>query len=64
MPGLKNSFYGQQTRTPNKLLLEKMDFNVNEFKGIKFFDSRELENIKLFDNFMVLLNKVLKELEV
>jgi 8-oxo-dGTP pyrophosphatase MutT (NUDIX family) len=40
---------------------EEMKFDTSESGGIKFFSVKELEEIKLFDNFRVLLNKVLKE---
>jgi ADP-ribose pyrophosphatase YjhB (NUDIX family) len=39
----------------------ELKFNVNESNDIGFFDYEEIKELKLFDNFRVLLNKVLKE---
>ncbi len=41
----------------------KLKFNENESSGIGFFSYDEIKNMKLFDNFRVLLKKVLNERE-
>jgi|AntRauTorcE11897_2_1112592.scaffolds.fasta_scaffold40961_2 ADP-ribose pyrophosphatase YjhB (NUDIX family) len=39
----------------------ELKFNENESSGIGFFNYEEIKNLKLFDNFKVLLEKVLNE---
>lgn len=38
---------------------EELKININESNDIGFFSYEEIKNLKLFDNFCVLLNKVL-----
>ena len=39
----------------------ELKFNKDESSGIGFFSYEEIKNLKLFDNFKVLLEKVLNE---
>lgn len=43
---------------------DKLNYNSNESSGIKFFSENELDNIKLFPNFKMLLKKVFNEIKV